>query len=438
MDDDLSEIRALVEAGDVSEVVRRLRFSAEELPLTEVARLAGWAATETGFEDLADASARVVADPLDPKALFDFGYACIERGVSALAVPVFREVLRLAPASSLVLGELVTALEDEGRHGEAVEVLERHEATLHDWPDRYLLVYNSIMSGDLERAGRNYARLSEPDDPRWLPAWARGGRMLARAESARRVAPLDWQDLRGWHFTLTGGVLGTLSPYGFVTSMNGRYAYLQDDIGGCLRGLLRLRLIIDAAGLRPRTVSLLPDRSSRILGLAAAEVLGVPAEPFTPDRPDTVVVAYSLDEVDGDVLADLWNRVPGQVLYEHATCWTDPPALSADVSTLLRQHGASPWGGKRMWFKTDGSPAQISLEDAWFEMDGFSPADRPAEDVAAEIVRADPTPDPGDGETPADPDEGLAAFVAGIRDRWLDGPRERVRASGPVLSFRFA
>jgi hypothetical protein len=37
-------------------------------------------------------------------------------------------------------------------------------------------------------------------------------RILARVGTARAVTLLDWQDLRGWHFVLTGGVLATLSP----------------------------------------------------------------------------------------------------------------------------------------------------------------------------------------------------------------------------------
>ncbi|MBO7941494.1 hypothetical protein JTP77_037185, partial [Streptomyces sp. S9] len=83
---------------------------------------------------------------------------------------------------------------------------------------------------------------------------------------------LDGTDLRGWQFVLGGTILGTLSPYGFDAGMAGRYAWLQDSPEQCLRGLLRLKAVLEAAGTRPASVSLLPDRGSRILGLAAAEV----------------------------------------------------------------------------------------------------------------------------------------------------------------------
>lgn len=424
MSSDLAKAWELMEAGDVPGVMRHLQFSAERLPLGDVARIVGQAAGIVGFDDLVSASSALAEAPEQPQALFDFGHACIERGVAYLAIPALSAALRQVPDSPAVLTELVTALEEEHRHGQAVAVLTERDATLRAWPDRYLLVFNALMAGDLVRAKANFGRLPVPQDKRWLPARERVQRMLDRAAVAQTVSSLDHQDLRGWHFVLTGGVLGTLSPYGFGEGMTGRYAFLQDSFVLCLHGLHRLRLILAAAGRRPQTVSLLPDRSSQILGLAAAGLLGVPAESFSASRPETVVVAYDLSELDGELATRLRNRAPGQVLYEHATCWTAPPAVSADVSTLLAQSVVAPWGeGLRLG--ADGSPER-------------APADpRPVEELVAELLRADSTIDIGDGETPPDPDETLTGFVAGIRDRWLIGPRDRVRSPGPVPSSQF-
>jgi hypothetical protein len=420
---DLAKAWELLEDGDVPGVMRHLRFSAERLPLGDVARIVEQAAGIVGFDDLVSASSALAEAPEQPQALFDFGYACIERGVAYLAIPALSAALRQVPDSSAVLIELVTALEEEHRHGEAVVVLAERDATLRAWPDRYLLVFNALMAGDLARAIANFGRLPVPQDKRWLPAREGVQRMLDRAAAAQTVSSLDYQDLRGWHFVVTGGVLGTLSPYGFG-EMTGRYAFLQDSFVLCLHGLHRLRLILAAAGRRPQTVSLLPDRSSQILGLAVAGLLGVPAEPFSASRPKSVVVAYDLSELDGELANRLRDRAPDQVLYEHATCWTDPPTVSADVSTLLAQTVVAPWGeGLRLG--ADGSPERV-------------PADpRPVEELVAELLCADSTIDIGDGETPPDPDETLMGFVAGIRDRWLIGPRDRVRSPGPVPSARF-
>ena len=409
----------LLDADDVPGTMRHLRSVAEQLEIGELAPIVGRVSAMVGFDDLVEASSALAAAPEDPRALFDFGYACIDHGAAYVAIPALSEALRRMPESPVVLTELVVALEEEGRHGEAVGLLEERDAVLRPWPDRYLLVLNAILAGDLATATRHAARLPEPDDATWLPAQDRVRRMLTRA--AATPTTLDTKDLRGWHFVLTGGILTTLSPYGFDQGMTGRYAYTQDSFGTCRYGLHRLRLVLETTGRHPATVSLLPDRASRILGLAAAELLAVPAVPFTPERPDTVVVAYDLTEADA---TGLHERATGQVLYEHATCWTDPPEVTADVSTFLHQMVVPAWG-ETLRRTPDGSVEETPADD------------RPAEELAAEIVRAAAEPDPGDGETPPDPDETLTAFTTAVTAAWPTGTRERVRSPGPVRSSRF-
>ncbi|MBF9134302.1 hypothetical protein I0C86_36035 [Plantactinospora sp. S1510] len=428
MSDGLGKAWELVQSGDAGEVVRHLRSTVDSIALGDLARLLERVAELVGLTDLAGAAARLANDPEHPQALYDFGYACVEHGLAFVAVPALREAVRRVPDADGVLAELVAALEDEHRHAEAVATLEQRDTTLPPWPHRYLLVYNAIMAGDLDRATRHFDRLPAPEDQDWRPAHQRVQRMLGRAGlvgGVGGVGRLDGADLRGWHFVLTGGVLASLSPYGFDAGMTGRYAYQQDSFGLCRLGLDRLELILGAAGRRPRSVSLLPDRSSRILGHAVARVLGVPAEPFTGARPESVVVAYDLAELDdGELLTALRERAPGQVLFEHATCWTDPPVVSADVSTMLTQVVVAPWG-ERLRQGPDGGIERGAADE------------RPVEEIAADILRADGEPDPGDGATPADPDGALVGFVSAVAGRWLAGPRDRVRSPGPVPSSRF-
>lgn len=419
-----------LDRGDVPGALRQLRAACEDQALAEVALVVGRAAQSAGFDDLAKAAAALAAEPERPKVLYDFGYWCIERGVAHLAVPALREALRRSDGSPVALRELVSAYEREGRHREAVAELARHEETFEDWPDRYLLVFNAVLAGDLALARRQHALLSDPQDTQWRPARERQNRVLERAAAAEGASSLDLTDLRGWQYVIAGTVLGTLSPYGFEAGMHGRYAWLQDTPDGCLRGLLRLRVLLEAAELRPRSVSLLPDRDSRILGLAAAELLGLPAEPFTPGRTDTVVVAYDLDglaahEGGPQVIGQLFERVPGQVLHAHASCWTDPPAVTADSVGLLHQSVVPPWGG-HLRQGADGGVEQGPADD------------RPEAELAAEVTAADPAADPGDGEGPADPDARFAAFARAVKDTWLRGDRARVRCAGPVASSRFA
>ncbi|UNO39204.1 hypothetical protein [Streptomyces sp. MST-110588] len=441
---DLQELHRLAESGDVSGALRVLRSAVATgpdsgaghttgpgpgLPTHELAAIVGRLAAAMDFDDLVQAATALAAAPESPEFLYDFGSACIGRGVSFLAVPMLREVLRQVPDARGAWMQLALALEREERHAEAAAVLEEHQAALRPWPDRYLLTYNSLMAGDLDRARTHLATLPAPEDADWAPAHTRLRSMLRRATSvstaapSTSLAPLGAQDLRGWHFALTGGILTSFSPYGFTSGMTGRYGLLKESPEQSLYGLFRLRLVLDAAGVSPRTVSLLPDRSSRILGLAASRFLGLPAEPFAPGRPDTVVISYSLGVAEPQTLAHLRERAPGQVLYEHATCWTSPLEVAADITTLLGQFVLAPWD-KGIGPTGPGMPEQRA-------------DDRPAESVANELLRAEPTPDPGDGDTPADPDESLTGFVRTVRDHWLTGPREQSPSAGPVRSSRF-
>jgi hypothetical protein len=417
----MSDARALLESGDIAGLIRHLRFNADGMELGEVAELMEGAAALSEFDDMREAAAAMAREQA-PQQLYDFGYACIERGIPFLAIPALRRALDMLPDEPVLLMELVSALERENRHAEAVTALESRVDSLDPWPARYLLAHNALFAGDLARAEHEAGRLPAPDDRDWLPARERLDRMITRARAVRAVSPLDSRDLRGWHFALSGGVLVTVSPYGFDDGMTGRFAYTSDSYATCRRSLDRLRLILDATGRRPASVGLLPDRSSRILGLAAARLFGLPAEPFVPGRPGALVIAYDLNETDAE---GLWERAEEQVLFERASCWTDPPAVSADVTGLLHQVVKSPWG-ERLRMSPGGEPETVP------------PDERPVEELADEIVRAEPDrdEDAGDG-APPDPDETLAAFARAAGGHWLTGPRDAVRSPGPVSSSRF-
>ncbi|WP_425268735.1 hypothetical protein [Kitasatospora cheerisanensis] len=355
---DLAKAWELLDADDPQGAVRELRRVVDGLTAGEVAPVTRRLAEAVGIEDLAGAAAALASRPADAGALYAYGYACIEHGLSEFAVPALREALAAgaAPVKRKLFGrggaaqaaprqvllELAVALEDGERHAEAVAVLQEHRAIGGDWPDGYLLAHNALMDGRVELAREVFEGLAAPDGDTWQPAADRIRRSLARAAA---VPPAGPQDLRGWHYTLTGGLLATLSPHGYEQGMTGRWAYLGDSWDNCRRGLERLRTVLEAAGRRPSSVALLPDRGSEALGLAAAALLGIPAAPYRPGGgvADALVVAYDLNECDQELVGALYERAPGEVLYEHATCWTDPPAVSADVSGLLVQHVVAPW-----------------------------------------------------------------------------------------------
>jgi hypothetical protein len=427
MDDVLATIDSELARGNLGAAVGLLRANAEQLPLDRVAGVLARAGEAAGFADLVAAAQAAVAQPDDPSVLYQLGYACIERGVAPVAVPILATALALVPGALPIIDELVVAYEQSHRYQDAVAVLEANEAVLRDWPERYLLAFNALMSGDVEKARATSARLSTPDS-NWAPARDRLAAMLDRAD---RIGQVEAPPLRTWHYILNASVLATTSPYGFDEGMNGRYAFLQDSTANCAATLARLRAVRPAVS----SVCLLPDRSSRILGLAAARLLELPAQPWpstvegsVPDGavPDgAVIVAYDLSAVDRDILAALRNRAPGSVLVEHATCWTDPPPVAADFVGLLRQHVIPPWG-PQLVAEPDGPVRQAE------------PDLRPAEELAEEIVASAAGLAPDPEARPDDTIEHLVAFVDALAGSWpATGPRDRMWSPGPVPSAYF-
>ncbi|GAA1974667.1 hypothetical protein [Catenulispora subtropica] len=425
--DPLAVARALLAGDDIAGLIRHLRVAGDQLPLTAVARLLHEAALRSGFDDLAEAAAGVAGGDGDPgeraQALFDFGYACVERGIAFLAIRPLSAAVELEPRVVPIRTELAAAYEREGRHREAVGVLRGYDGEL-SWLARFQLAYNAILAGDLVEAETAYAALPVPDEAGWAPARDKVRAMLVRAAAARvQDGGLGPEDLRGWHFALTGGVLLTISPWGFDAGMTGRWAMVGDSHVSCREVLRRVGVVLAARGLRPRSVSVLPDRDSEILGRAAARHFGLPAVPFAEDRADTLVVAYDLNDADTGTLGALRERTPGQILFERATNWTDPPLVSADICGFLRQAVKTPW---------DAEPRMADGEAFQTEADA-----RRVEEIAASLAGTEPEADPGDGATPPDPDDVLLGFVNGVAETWMIAPREYVGSPGPVPSSRF-
>jgi hypothetical protein len=384
-----------------------MRAIAEEIVGDHLAGVIGWA------RDHLD----------DPEALYDAAYALYEQKLHDLGATLLARANRLAPGSATIVTELSANLEALLLHPHAARVLRESGLVETDDVCAYLFGYNALLSGDLEAARPIVARLhGHADEPLAYMGAALAG-MVARADAIRGAAPLDDRDLAGWHLAINGTVLLHLSPHGYEDVMRGRYAYVSDQYARIREGIERLAHVLSVAEIAPPRVLALPDRSSRVVALAAAQILGVPCEPFAADdtRPG-VVVAYDLDQVeDAEALGQLREHRPGQVLFAHASCWTEPFSYAPDVTTFLYQLNAAPWQGDRWDVKSEPDPA-------------------PIEELAARIVAAT-----GEHESVSSLEQ-LAALVRAAQAVTGDaaaglfrssGQRLRQRAGSPVWSARF-
>lgn len=369
--------------------------------------------------------AQAAADAVDNVGtLFALGYECIEQQLWGPAACVLERARTLAPGDVAVLGELVSALESDGRHGTARDRLRQAPALLGEHFElRFQLAYNTLLVGDIAGAKSEAGALGSPQGPDQTALKGTLDAMLARASAIGPVAPLDTQDLRGWHFVSSGGLLLHLSPLGFHDGMNGRYAMTQDSAVRCRQGLLRVHAVLDEWDAVPERVLLLPDQDSHVLGVAAAAMFGVDAQPFE-EGVAGLIVAYDLSTLHPSTPAAVAHHHPDQVLFAHATCWTEPPPCVADLTTYLYAAnvppGSEPNAGGTAPRLADTSDPQTELS---------------VQTILDAIVDDDPDELPSDALARvvefAEVARSLSAASAseGLRPRMWDG--------GPVRSERF-
>ncbi len=419
---------ACLSAGDAAAAFREFRWTLwypRQLPAEELVDGLGVMSrifVAMGHRELAERAAHASVDPLDPDGLDELGYQLVEAGLPAIAATVLGRCLELVPGSEQVVTELVAALSRQLAHGDARRVLDAHPGLFEtSFLCRYLRAFNAAMAGDLAAVRADLPRLA-PVEPAHDVMAARIAAIVARADRAT-CCRLDATDLRGWHHVLTGCLLLHQSPHGFDDGMHGRYAWLQDSLALIRLGLMRLRAVLAEWELTPPCVYAPPGREHDVLGEAAARVLELPLQPWPAVGVPApgLVVAYDLATVDPRDLERLFDRRRGQILYAHASQWTEDGAIAADVTTVLYQSIVAPW------------QPQLAIDPVTGGARTGEPDLRTAGELGAAVAAA-AEPDAADQVRDDPPGLFALARAAGAPP---SGRRERGWAGGPVSSNRF-
>jgi hypothetical protein len=415
----VAAVAALIAAGDDHTAFGQLRACVGWPRGRDVAELPAWLALlaelaeRRGAIQLAELARQVVRDPDSPDRLYDLGYALIDANAATIAATVLWRCMQLVGDSEQVVCELVSALETALAHRDAFALLESRAALRADsFMCQYLYAFNAAMSGRLDVTRTVLAELRRGDSTDQVAMTAAIAAIIERADRVAGTCPLDADDLRGWHYVLTGGLLVHRSPYGWPEPMHGRYAWLSDSHARIATGIDRLGPLAKAANAP--CVYAPPGRAHEIVARAVALRLGLELMPWPSIGVPApgIVALYDLADLPAD-LAKLVGRRDGQIIYAHATPWTRDRPIAADVTTLLYQSIVAPWDGNR-------------------EL-GAAPDIRDAGAIAADIA-ASPGLDPA--ELAADDLPRWDALVARTWPPEL-GPRARAWAGGPVRSNRF-
>jgi len=393
---DLASLRAeaqkLLSAGEPQKAYGAFRAALEH-PCALTAP-ADWSAALSTFADIARAlggaaiaerCAAASAAPDDVDKLYAAAYELYEQSQYGVAAALLARANALAPGQPKIVNELVGNLEALLLSAEACRVLRDAGVAERDPFSAYLLGFNSVMSGDLATARSLVPGLRGARSPRLASMADALDGMLARADAVQGVCTLDDRDLRGWHFVLNGALLLHLSPHGLDQPMRGRYAYVSDSYGLLHEGIERAAAALKAAGAAPASVAAVPGRSHEIVAAAASRMLGVPRVAWDQrgSKLPCLVAAYDLDALDDVELAKaLRDHAPGQLLWAHAACWTNPFPFSPDLTTFLYQTNAAPWAEGRLQLDTASGQVKPSAAD-----------EAPVEELAQRIAD---TPAPSD------------------------------------------
>ena len=385
-----------------------------------------------GDDDFTNRVRFVAQNPNDVQGLYDLGFGLYEESQFGIAAGVLARADKLAPAEPQIVSELVCALEGFNDCKSAVEVLRRYpKLTGERFLFAYLISFNCLMSGDIASAvefASTLPKLVEEDDHEIMAQ--RIYDFLARAQKIGGVCELDENDLRGWNYVTTGGILTMLSPYGYPDPMRGRFAYLQDSYENIRIGLESLKTIVEHKRMKPKCIFALPGRNALIVATAASLVFDLPLEQWPMEdgtgKPG-IIVGYDFGELKLN-LEPLSVHRSNQLLFSHAIRWTLGLPIAPDVVTLQHQALIAPW---EPGIRID----QESAESGETEAD-----DRAAELIAKEIAEVEISSDAKDTTMEGEeaPPELSVPFLdvlgAFPRD---SGTRQQAWPNSPVKSARF-
>ncbi len=346
--------RALNEEKDPQEALRRLTYGFRvDATFVPFYTLASQSLHELGGEDEAQLFDAALADFESVQPFYDLGYHFVDVGFHHLAVPFLERAHQLGPDRLDVAIELALTYTHQFQPERAKEVLEKFNLNLDFWA-AYEYFWARLLCNETEeigdflresREGLSRTRISAEMQEEIEFALDKMEEILNRLAAFPNPPLL----VRDWHFIQYGAAVldycdDSVTEDG-LTIAGGRWVAVWLSMEQIALGLRRLRRFLAEFGHYPRLVLGLPDRDSEIVARAAAAILEVPFDFYTPEQgnlTETLIVAADNRQFIDGGLAPVQ---PGQILYALNLCWLEDGGATPDVAGLMSQVCYFPWLG---------------------------------------------------------------------------------------------
>jgi len=314
-------------------------------------------ATTNGTEPeqirLADLLTELGDKPNNVALLVGLSSAMNQFGAAGIGAMFLTRALRISPNVAQIRDDLALMLMNMREYATAANILQAAADYLASHPTgRYILVRALLWQGKIDEASAQWQLAVAPQDAYEAHFYEESAGFMQRLDAYRTRCAIDDKDLRGWHFVLTGGILLHLSPAGREI-MNGRYGMLFDNASLQLECIQRAAALLTACNKPVASVFALPDHDSQVFAAAVAGFLSCPVKLWPQDGTDEagLIIAYSLNQIDPEILATLATHRSGQLFWAHSCSWITSIPVTPDLVSLLAEHNLSPWSEQRANFQ---------------------------------------------------------------------------------------
>lgn len=292
----------------------------------------------------------------DYRPFFDLGYHFVEAGHDRLAIPMLLRSFYLNPGNSDVGLELAIALCGRFQPDQAREVLLQCDLVSSFWV-AYQYFWASMLCNIrdgaeqfIKESRRQFLAEAASHEVRGaLYALDKLDEMRLRLQAIGAPKPL----IRDWHFIQYGAAILDYfddrdGQEGYKVA-GGRWVYIGVSYQQLSITLTKLKRLMHILGREPRLVLSMPDRDSKIIAQAVANMFKLPltviADPANIAFEESLLVAANNLNLAG---AQIERILKHQTVFSFNLDWLSQGPNTPDITGIMSQYCVFPWSKDRL------------------------------------------------------------------------------------------